>query len=115
LRAGRTPCPFSAPQRPRYGIGGLKNLADLAKEGNQVIATKPNDLFNYWRADEAAACLELPDETYTFLWNEIVPRQGKKEFYEEPVHQEKNLTRYWRSVPEEHRVILNKTAEQFGA
>jgi hypothetical protein len=101
--------------RPRYGIGGLKNLADLAKEGNQVIATKPNDLFNYWRADEAAACLELPDETYSFLWNEIVPRQGKKEFHENPVHEEKNLARYWKLVPEEHRVILNKAAKQFGA
>ena len=65
--------------------------AQRRKEGNQVIATKPNDLFNYWRADEAAECLELPDETYSFLWIEIVPRQGKKEFHEDRVHEEKNL------------------------
>ena len=101
------------PPRARPPVAMTK--AQRRKEGNQVIATKPNDLFNYWRADEAAECLELPDETYSFLWIEIVPRQGKKEFHEDRVHEEKNLARYWKLVPEEHRVILNKAAEQFGA
>ena len=44
-------------------------------------AIKPDALFTFWSAGEAAECLDgLPTETSSFLWREIVPRMGAKVF-----------------------------------
>ena len=37
----------------------------------------PNPLFSFWRADEAAECLEVSAELYKALWTKIVPLQGE--------------------------------------
>ena len=34
---------------------------------------KPHPNALYWQADEIAECLEVTDETYSELWNKIVP------------------------------------------
>lgn len=74
-------------------------------------AIKPDALFTFWSADEAAECLDgLPTETSSFLWREIVPRMGAKVFREEPTY-EKPLADYWRFIPTGHRRALNEAAQ----
>lgn len=74
------------------------------------MTIKPNAIFHVWSADAAAECLNLSDETYTFLWENIVPRQ-KRSTSECPDDFERNaLARFWRHVPDAMRRELNAAA-----
>ena len=67
---------------------------------------RPNPLFTIWRADEAAECLDLPDEVYKKLWREIVPLQGEVIANDGSW----NLAKYWRRLTLKEQIALNIAA-----
>jgi hypothetical protein len=76
---------------------------------------KPHPLFAVWRADEAAECLTVSEETYLHLWNKIVPLQPKpREEREEPTY-EYPLKTFWSQVPHAMRRELNQAADKHEA
>ena len=69
---------------------------------------KPNDIYNYWRADEVAECMEgVTDELYSTLWNDIVPQQSE-EFQETPERGFEALANYWHLLSESDQALLNE-------
>jgi len=68
---------------------------------------KPNPLFEVWRADEVAECLEgVPQELYSRLWNDIVPLQG------EVIARDGSwcLAKYWAKLTLKEQIALNIAA-----
>jgi len=80
---------------------------------------RPHALFDIWRADEAAECLEgLPPPVCTFLWEHIVPLQRQNthdpdhpNFEEEPTYHSP-LKQFWSRLPLEYQRQLNAAAER---
>jgi hypothetical protein len=58
---------------------------------------KPNLIFNYWRADEVAECMEGVSDTdlYATLWRDIVPLQSEE-------------AKYWHLLSETDQALLNE-------
>jgi len=66
---------------------------------------KPNLIFNYWRADEVAECMDgVTGKLYATLWNDIVPQQRR--------HYGQSRTRplanYWHLLSESDQALLNE-------
>jgi hypothetical protein len=70
---------------------------------------KPNLIFNYWRADEVAECMEGVSDTdlYATLWRDIVPLQSD-EFHETPEVGREALAKYWHLLSETDQALLNE-------
>ena len=69
---------------------------------------KPNLIFNHWRADEVAECMDgVTDELYATLWNDIVPQQSE-EFQETPERGFEALAKYWHLLSESDQALLNE-------
>lgn len=70
---------------------------------------KPNLIFNYWRADEVAECMEGVGDTalYATLWRDIVPHQSE-EFHETPEGGREALAKYWHLLSETDQALLNE-------
>ena len=67
---------------------------------------RPNPIFEIWRADEVAECMEIPDEIYAKLWNDIVPLQG------EVIANDGSwcLAKYWGKLTLKEQIALNIAA-----
>ena len=70
---------------------------------------EPNLIFNYWRADEVAECMEGVSDThlYATLWRDIVPQQSE-EFQETPERGFEALANYWHLLSESDQALLNE-------
>ena len=70
---------------------------------------KPNDIYNYWRADDVAECMEgITDELYSTLWNDIVPLQSVDDFRETRESGFEALANYWHLLSESDQALLNE-------
>lgn len=74
---------------------------------------KAHPLFAVWRPDEAVECLDVPNDTYQFVWDVIMPLLPKRQEHAcDPVYPLRN---FWSQVPKHHRIQLNKAADQHEA
>ena len=71
---------------------------------------KPNLIFNYWRADEVAECMEGVSDTdlYATLWRDIVPLQSADDFRETRESGFESLANYWHLLSESDQALLNE-------
>lgn len=78
------------------------------------MAIKPNVLFQVWRPDEVAECLDgVPQELYIKLWNELVPIYDKKaqeNIEDRGPEVDYTLSEYWDKLTEEEQTLLNQLA-----
>jgi hypothetical protein len=77
---------------------------------------KPNNAFEYIRADEVAECWEgVSKDLYRALWNKIVPHQKPIPNLEDSGPADhvghENLASHWYRLTEEEQAELNKLAE----
>jgi hypothetical protein len=73
---------------------------------------KPNLIFNYWRADDVAECMEGVSDTdlYATLWRDIVPLQSAGDFRETRESGFEALANYWHLLSETDQALLNEIA-----
>ena len=86
-------------------------VLDDPQEGSM----RPHALFNIWRPDEVAECLEgVKDELYSALWK-LTPLYAKRDReldYECPPDPDFNcLAGFWDKLSDDHKTILNQLAE----
>jgi len=71
----------------------------------------PHDAFTYTTADEVAECMEVGDQLYGKLWNEIVPKMAPLRASEYPDSiPDDVLSRFWTCFTADEQRALNAAA-----